>query len=257
MPTFKCPQCGGEFQAESEGKYHCPHCENTVAIHLHVHGKVAWETWRHKGRFSAFIETWKNIMTNPVSFYKRVPKRGNFVLPLYYGIICQSIAIILMWSYQAGFHSIPVLLDYTAAFGGYWPWTFHFDLFTMGIFLMALCVVAPLFAILGLSFMSGIFHICLKVFGGAKEGYEATFRAICYASSAQVLGVIPIVGGVVAGVWSLVLSVIGIKEMHGTTYSRAVIAVVLPVITCCGFIMLVVAAVFGAALGAWMSGGEV
>lgn len=257
MPTFKCPQCGEEFQADTEGRYHCPHCENTLAIHLHVHGKIPWETWREKGRLSAFIETWKKVMTNPVGFFKRVPKHGNFVLPLYYGMVCQSIAIILMWSYQAGFHSIPAILDYGAAFGGYGRWTFSFDWSTLFVFLMVLVVIAPLFAIIGLSFMSAVFHLCLKIFGGARGGYETTFRAICYASSAQILGVVPIVGGVVAGVWSLVLSIIGLKEIHQTTYSRAVIAVILPVLTCCGFIVLVVAAVFGAAIGAWMSEGSV
>ena len=157
-----------------------------------------------------------------------------------------------MWAYQAGFHAIPVWLDYTAAFGGYGPWTLTFDFPTMLIFLMALIVVAPLFAVVGLFFTSAIYHICLKILGGGASGFEATFRAISYASSAQILSIVPIVGSVAAGIWSLVLNIIGMKEIHGTTYSRAIIAVILPVLVCCGFIILVVAALFGAALGAWM-----
>ena len=256
MPTFKCPQCGEEFQADSEGQYHCPHCENTLAIHLHVHGKVPWETWREMGRLRAFIETWKKVMVNPVGFFKRVPKQGNFVLPLYYGIICQSIAIVLMWSYQAGFQSLPAILDYTAAFGGYWPWTFNFDWSTFLVYLMALVVISPLFAIIGLLFTSGVYHLFLRLFGGAKKTYEASFRAICYASSAQILGVVPIVGIVVAGIWFLVLNIIGIKELHGTTYSKAVLAVLVPVLLLHGFIILILAALFGAAMQSWMTGGS-
>lgn len=252
MPTFKCPQCGGDFQAESEGRYHCPHCDNTIAIHLHVHGKIPWETWRERSRMRAFWETWKQIMTNPVAFFKRVPKQGNFVLPMYYGILCQSVAIILMWAYQAGFHSIPTLLDYSAAFGGYWPWTVNMSWTSALIFMMALFLVAPVFALIGLSFTSALYHVCLKMFGGANHGYEATFRVINYAASAQVLSILPIVGGIVAGVWTLVLDIIGLKHVHQTTYSRAIIAVIMPVLICCGFMILVVAALFGAALGAWM-----
>jgi len=253
MPSFKCPQCGGEFQAEFEGSYHCPHCEYTVAIHLHVHGKIPWETWREKGRLRALWETWKQIMTNPVAFYKRVPKHGNFVLPMYYGIICQSIAIILMWAYQAGFKSIPIFLDYSAAFGGYWPWTAReMTLPSLMIFLMALLVVAPLFALLGLSFTSALYHIALKIFGGANQTFEATFRVVSYAASAQVLAILPIVGTVVAGIWTLVLTIIGLQKMHQTSYARAILAVLLPVLVCCGFMILVVVALFGAAIGAWM-----
>lgn len=257
MPTFKCPQCGGEFQADAEGKYHCPHCENTVAIHLHVHGKIPWETWRDSGRLRAFWETWKQAMVNPVAFFRRVPKQGNFVLPMYYGVICQSIAIILMWSFQAGFKSIPTILDYTASFGGYWPWTLSFSWPAMSIFLLAIIVLAPIFSVIGLFFTSAMYHIFLKILGGAKFGFETTFRAISYSSSAQILGIVPIVGGIIAGVWMLVLSMIGLKEMHQTSYARTILAVLLPVLICCGFMIVIVATLFGAAIGAWMSGVEV
>ena len=255
MPTFKCPQCNTEFQADHEGRYHCPSCEHTVAIHLHVHGKVPWETWRERGRLAAFWDTWKQVMTNPVGFFKRVSPGGNFVLPMYYGIICQSIAIILMWSYQAGFHSIPTILDYTAAFGGYWPMTANFSWPAMVIFFIALVVIAPVFAAIGIFFPAALYHLCLKILGGANNGFEATFRAVCYGSSAQFLGVIPIVGSVVAGVWCLILNIIGLKEIHKTSFGKAILAVMLPVFICCGFIVLVVAGLFGAAIGAWMSSG--
>jgi ribosomal protein S27AE len=254
MPTFKCPQCGNDFQAESEGRYHCPTCDNTIAIHLHVHGKIPWETWREKGRLRAFFETWKQVMINPVAFFKRVPKHGNFVIPMYYGVICQSVAIILMWSYQTGFQSIPTIVDYSAAFGGYWPVTANFSWPALLIFLMALVLVAPVFAIIGIAVTSFLYHVSLKIFGGAKHGFEATFRAVCYSSSAQMISILPIVGTVLAGIWTLVLCVIGIRHLQETTYPRAVIAVILPVLVCCGFIILIVAAVFGAAIGAWMTG---
>lgn len=255
MPTFTCPQCGGEFQAEAEGAYRCPHCEGTVKIHLHVHGKVPWETWR-TGRWRAFWQTWKSVMVNPVRFFKRVPPEGNFVLPLYYGLICQSAAVILMWAYQAGFQSMPSIVHYVAGFGGWGAVTFADILAwpTVVIFIIVLIVAAPVAALISLFFTSAVYHICLKILGGAKKGYEATFRSLCYGSSAQFLSIVPIVGTVIAGVWSLVLTVIGIKHLHDTTYTRAILAVVLPLFLCCGVTLLVIATIFGAAIGAWMSG---
>lgn len=254
MPTFKCPQCGGEFQADAEGRYHCPHCDSTVAIHLHVHGKIPWETWRETGRVRAFWETWKQVMMNPVAFFRRVPPEGNFVVPMYYGIINQSLAIILMWAYQAGFFSAQSILHYTAVFGGYGPMALNLGWGMMLILIMALLVMAPVFAAVALFFTSGVYHICLKFLGGANKGFEATFRAMSYGSSAQLLGIIPIAGPIVSGVWALVLSVIGIKELHKTNYTRAIFAVLLPVLLCCGAIILIVAVLFGAAIGSWMGG---
>ncbi|MBI2974720.1 MAG: YIP1 family protein [Deltaproteobacteria bacterium] len=253
MPTFKCPQCGGEFQAETEGRYHCPHCDNTIAIHLHMHGKIPWESWREKGRVAAFFETWKQVMSNPVSFFKRVPVKGNFVLPMYFGIICQSVAIILMWSYQAGFHSIPLILDYSAAFGGYWPWTAAQSWPSMTIFFLALLVVAPIFALIGILFTSAVYHSFLKIFSGASHTFEATFRAVCYASSAQFLGVIPIVGAVIAGVWLLVLSCIGIKVMHQTSYLKAIFSVIIPLVLSFVFIALIAVIFFSGAILTWIN----
>jgi hypothetical protein len=50
---------------------------------------------------------------------------------------------------------------------------------------------------------------------------------------------IPICGGFIAGVWALVCNCIGLARAHETDTGRAVLAVLLPVIVCCGGIFLV------------------
>jgi hypothetical protein len=67
--------------------------------------------------------------------------------------------------------------------------------------------------------------------------------------SADPLMVIPFCGGLVAGVWRIVLNCIGLARAHETDTGRAVFAVFLPLIVCCGGGILV-AIMFGA-LGAW------
>lgn len=193
-------------------------------------------------------------MINPVGFFRRVSPRGNFVLPLYYGVICQALAIILMWVYHAGLYAFPDFLNYVADFGGYGPLMLTFGWPMKAVMLVVLIVTAPIFAVIAMFFTSATYHICLKLSGGAQNGFETTFRAVCYGSSAQMLGIIPIVGTVVAGVWTLILCVIGIKELHKTTYFKAILAVMLPVFLCCGFVVLVVVGLFGAIIGAWMGG---
>src|SRR5207302_206480 len=67
------------------------------------------------------------------------------------------------------------------------------------------------------------------------QPFETTFRVVCFAGgSANPLLVIPICGGLIAGIWKIVLYCIGFAHAHETDTGRAVLAVVLPVIVCCG-----------------------
>jgi len=45
---------------------------------------------------------------------------------------------------------------------------------------------------------------------------------------------IPFCGGMIAGVWNIVLEIIGLARAHETDTGKAVLAVLLPIIVCCG-----------------------
>src|SRR5205807_1513687 len=82
--------------------------------------------------------------------------------------------------------------------------------------------------------------------GGAKQSFETTFRVVCFAEgSASPLLVIPFCGGLITGIWKVVLYCIGLARSHETDTGRAVIAVFLPLIVCCGGGLLI-AFMFGA-----------
>ena len=88
------------------------------------------------------------------------------------------------------------------------------------------------------------------IIGGAKQPFETTFRVVCFGGgSVSPLLVIPFCGGLVVLVWKIVVYSIGLARAHETATGRAVLAVLLPLIVCCGggFIL---AMMFGA-LGAW------
>src|SRR5437899_12219869 len=88
------------------------------------------------------------------------------------------------------------------------------------------------------------------IVGGASHSCETTCRVLAFShGSAGPWQMIPICGGVIAGVWALVCSCIGLARAHETDTGRAVLAVFLPLIVCCGGGLLI-AFMFGA-LGAW------
>lgn len=89
-------------------------------------------------------------------------------------------------------------------------------------------LLAPLVLVLSLFLTAGVVHVMLLIMGGAKNGFPTTVRVFCHAYSPQIAVIIPFVGGVIGGLWMLVVAVIGVREAHGTTSARAAIAVLLP-----------------------------
>jgi hypothetical protein len=85
--------------------------------------------------------------------------------------------------------------------------------------------------------------------GGAKKGFVDTFRVLCYTQVSSLLGLFPFCGSLLAAVWHLVLQVIGLSAVHRITVGRALLALLLPLLLCCGCAGLLFS-IFGAA---WMS----
>ncbi len=81
----------------------------------------------------------------------------------------------------------------------------------------------------------GLVHMSLMLVGGAKKTFETTFRVISFSQgSSAPLQLVPCCGGLVALVWCLVANCIGIARTHEIDTGRATLAVLLPVIVCCG-----------------------
>jgi hypothetical protein len=82
---------------------------------------------------------------------------------------------------------------------------------------------------------AAIVHLCLMIVGGANKTFETTFRVLAFSQgSTGPLQMIPVCGGLIAGVWGLVVTCIGLARAHETETGRAVFAVFLPLVVCCG-----------------------
>jgi hypothetical protein len=121
-------------------------------------------------------------------------------------------------------------------------------IFELG-FVVLLACLAPVMIPIGIFIWSAILHLFLMLLGGANASFLATFRTVAYASSPQVFEIIPLCGGLISWIWGLVISVIGLREVHRTTTGRAMGAVLLPGLLCCGMFvtLLMLIGVFAAA----------
>lgn len=102
--------------------------------------------------------------------------------------------------------------------------------------------------LIGVFITGAIFHIGVYIVGG-KNGIEQTIKAVMYGSTpGLLLGWIPIIGGI-AGLWSLVLEIVGIRQLQNITTGRAIIAVIIPIA-----IIFAIVFVFAAAIAAIIIG---
>jgi len=80
--------------------------------------------------------------------------------------------------------------------------------------------------IIGLFIGAGIVHLGVLLVGG-KKGYLQTVKAIGYGYTPQfILGWIPFIN-IIAGIWALVIEIIGVRELQEVSTGRAIIAALL------------------------------
>jgi len=193
---------------------------------------IPWEDPARTGFFDRFMETVKLLATAPAEAFSSMPKAGGIGKPLTFAIIVGWIGI--------GVSSVWMLL-----FGGMWiPFMDQSQLgeasamfgLSAGFFVM-LIVLAPIFVIIGVFIFAAVFHLMLMLVGGANSGFEATTRVCSYAYASQLAQIVPFCGGLLSAVWMVILLVVGLSTAHGITRGKAALAVFLPVVLCCAFMV--------------------
>ena len=228
---YNCPSCGNEVENWEQVQY-CPFCGAPLEKST-VHGEsekyAPWDDRENIGFFRALVDTWKQSVFHPTEFFATMPLEGGYGGPLLYGFIVGEIAVLFSLFWES------ILLMMGALGESYGQ--FEEMGFSMGVILL-IALASPVLVIVGYFISAGILHLCLLIVGGARRDFEATFRVVCYAAGANMFGVIPFCGGLVAWLWNAALNIIGIREAHKISSGRAVLAYCLPAVVCCGFLAL-------------------
>ncbi len=250
---FTCPHCQKQFQSDSAGIVTCPSCNGQVRVEIPVEEGCAWDREERANWVGAFIETAKRSFMQPELFFREVAGRSDWKRPLIYALIVAFIVFLAAAAYQVGFQSLAMSVEMGNAVRKSMSPIFAFSFPLALILILAFSLVfVPIFATLALLAQAGIYHLCLMLLGAARRPFVSTFRVSCYATGPQLLQIIPILGALAAWVWQVVLIIIGIKVTHETTYGRAILAVFLPTMICCGAIflfgMMIAGGIFAAAV---------
>ncbi len=195
---------------------------------------LPWDRRRELGFFKAFIETLQMVLGRPGDAFTAMKREGGLGEPLLYALIGGTLGTVANFIYRFGFQAM------VGGFGSGSAGRFG-AAGTLG-----LIIFSPLLVLVVLFLTAGLIHVCLMMVGGARQSFETTFRVVCFtAGSVNPLQVVPFCGGFVAGVWGLVLYCLGLARAHETDTGRAVLAVFLPLVICCGGVILLAALVGG------------
>lgn len=202
---------------------------------------VAPLPWEQPGypALEALFETAKLFLLRPSEAFARMSTTGDIGRPLIFAVVLGWVGMIAAQLYQLAMPGM--------------PWRFlpgmerGMDYAVPLAATVAMMVLAPILILLGVFIWAAILHLFLMLAGGAIGGFTATVRVVCYAGVCQVVQVVPLCGGVIAFLWSIVLEIVGLATAHRTTQGRAAVAVLLPLALCCAC-AAVVAVAFGAAI---------
>jgi hypothetical protein len=179
-----------------------------------------WERRSEIGLREGIFQTAKHVVFSPRAFFRNTAVEGGVTESLAFGILFGSIGLMfeLFWEVLADEGSLSsIQIDFLGGYG-------------TGLVFLVAAILCPLGATVMICMTSLVIHLLLSVTGAAKNGFEATLRAVSYSQATQFWALIPYVGGLIATVWLVVVQLIGIREIHGVSYARVLLAFFIAVV---------------------------
>ena len=177
-----------------------------------------------------FADVVRRVVLQPQAFFAGLPRQGSLVGPVVFALICTEISVLLVGLLT--FLDVPGGATTLVGVGG----DQGFLAFLGGL------VVAPIAAAVGVFLTALVTHLLVAVVvGSGNSGFGATFRVVAYSSVTSLAGWIPFVGWLFS-LYRLYLAIVGIREMHATTTSKALLVLLLPAILVLVLVLVVVGA---------------
>jgi hypothetical protein len=166
---------------------------------------VPWEDLRLSGP-EGFFRTLRDLLFRPREFFDNLGREG-WAEPLPFALIVSSAGLLgaLFWQL--------LVLAPTGLNPGEARWLSPaLDLGAGG--LLAMMAGAPVLVLIDLG-VGGLCWWGSVALVGADRDFTPAWRIFCYAQGGMVLGVIPLFGMLVAGLWVLALMYCGVKQVYG------------------------------------------
>lgn len=216
-----CPQCKQRFAFAPPEASPRPELEQeeTGTEGRVERGAPPWENRSELGLWQGIYQTFKAVLFSPDRLFSTMTHKGGIMEPLAFGLLFGSIGSMfgffwqfLMWSGR--------LVALGEALVGH---------LSISLIFFGIIIISPLFVIVAMFLTSAILHLLLLIVRGGKNGFEGTFRVVSYSQATQIWGVIPFLGGLIGGLWIIIVQIIGLREIHRTSYLRVILALLIPI----------------------------
>jgi hypothetical protein len=187
-----------------------------------------------------FLEKVKGLLMEPSKTFDSLKDESLEEAVKYYAIVAvvYSALFALMFAFMGslfgsmmGFRNLGTMMGAGVGIGG----------------AIVFFVMFMIFAIASAFIGGAILHIFVYIAGGRK-GIVQTIKAVMYGlTPSLLLGWIPFIN-MIAAIWSLVVEIIGIRQLHELTTGRAILAILIPII-----LGIILALILAALLVAYMT----
>ena len=230
----ECPRCGLKI-SDSEATA-CPNCGQTLPPRLQHPS-----TFRDEGNFvERFFRRLKFLLTEPSRFFREMPLDGDIGGPIAFGLVAHWIgsAFGFAWLISANRLFSGIIERMTNFGSGYDnPFAKSYTTLFQGGFTLA----DPFLTLIGIFVWSAVLWVsCRILMGEAKVSYRAIVRIIAYSLSAAIIALVPMLGPLAGRIYTVVLIVIGVREVFHVTTGRAVLAYFFPILLILAIIMMMV-----------------
>lgn len=224
-----CPECGAAIERTP---YDAPSASVEPPPVQPSAGDPEINSVPFEDRSLPFLDRyWKTLalsFTNPKQLFSGL-QDDEFTAPIVYAVVTGTFSGIAGMIWQLVFTSMGGALG-----GGFGAGDFAFT----APFMVVMMFLLPVMVVIGLFIGSGIYHVCMMIVGVKTRGFGVTLRAVAYGYGPNLLAIVPICGGFIGGIWTLVLTILGGFYGHRTDAWRAVVAYLLPLFLCCGLMMI-------------------
>jgi hypothetical protein len=174
--------------------------DNPAAEPVPDRSSPAWERRSELGPLTGFFTTLVEVLAHPRTFFESLNPVGP------------PGSALIFW----GLATLPPLVVSGAGTHGFIEWLF--------------VVVLPLLQCASLLGVVLLIHVILTLLGGAKGGLRGTLRAAGYGAAPALISLVPLVGGMVAGLWVGILQYYALFWVHRCGHGRLLLAYLLPAI---------------------------
>ena len=179
------------------------------------------------GFFHGLFLTIKLVLASPRLFFSVMPVGGGLSKPLTFTILLTMIQGVAQYLWSM------IGLSSTMGAGG----TEAAGTTSGPLTAMLMLLLMPAFIAAGQFVITGIYHLMLMLMRADNQGFEGTFRALAYANAPLIIGIIPMplpemetAWMFATAFWGLFLTIIGLKFIHKTSYSRVIPAALVPLL---------------------------